>query len=388
MENKLKKKNRRIIEGIIISIFSLLIILLLLELVIRIGRNIHLLPKVPNITEEIYSEPYKNAPFDIATFLAETAGIYSHVYNESADIWMPKFELKNMDGKLVSFDGEFRKTLFQPEIYENTIYIFGGSTVYSTNTPDEWTIPSQIQFLLAKDSLPYRVINTGMPGYKIEHQNIILSQLTLQDGDIVVYYDGSNNIDIKTSFSPHRMNDINRMKQDDNKFMIFVGKIQKYTIRFLDWLAKHSVFFHYLQTYRWDLLFSPIRTPEYQQQLIDQSAQVFKNDILEAIKLVSSTGKDVKFIHILQPTIFTTDNLDEHDTLIRASYGKDLIFLDTYNRFSQISDDLNQENVFSFNLPNVLEGQNSIFFDYCHVNHQANIVIAHEIYQLLTDVIQ
>ncbi len=51
MENKLKKKNRRIIEGIIISIFSLLIILLLLELVIRIGRKIHLLPKVPKNTE-------------------------------------------------------------------------------------------------------------------------------------------------------------------------------------------------------------------------------------------------------------------------------------------------------------------------------------------------
>jgi hypothetical protein len=78
---------------------------------------------------------------------------------------------------------------------EFTIWMFGGSTMWGTGSPDWETIPSHVADLLAKSGAPACVRNFGQTGWR-NTQEVIELELALKreprKPDLVIFYDGYN----------------------------------------------------------------------------------------------------------------------------------------------------------------------------------------------------
>ena len=72
--------------------------------------------------------------------------------------------------------------------------MFGGSTVYNSEVPDSLTIASQIAAIGANQAL-FEVVNMGATSIHSAQQFARLkSEIELEKGDIVVFYDGVNDV--------------------------------------------------------------------------------------------------------------------------------------------------------------------------------------------------
>ena len=92
----------------------------------------------------------------------------------------------------VNTDG-LRKTIKPSNILKSAtnVFMFGGSTMWGTGSPDSKTIPSLLQKLLGNQ---YNVTNFGQSGFvSVQELNQLLEQLSFGNiPDIVIFYDGSN----------------------------------------------------------------------------------------------------------------------------------------------------------------------------------------------------
>ena len=114
-------------------------------------------------------------------------------------------ELIKSSGDLITigdFDGSFikikdgrRVTVGSNGLHKQRILIFGGSTVFCAEVPDLLTSSSQLQQLILENDLNFDVLNYGIPGLRIENQfNILKNVQDLGPGDVVVFYDGVNDL--------------------------------------------------------------------------------------------------------------------------------------------------------------------------------------------------
>lgn len=97
-------------------------------------------------------------------------------------------------GGITSKDGK-RFTVGQPASARNSIHVFGGSTVWGTGSVDRDTIPSNLQRLVnAYRPGDYKVINHGFTTLVAIQQYQKLQTIDLKRGDIVIFYDGGNDV--------------------------------------------------------------------------------------------------------------------------------------------------------------------------------------------------
>ena len=99
--------------------------------------------------------------------------------------------LREIESKFINVrDGE-RCTMFQPDIYDNTIYFFGSCLFLGGRVSDECTIESYLQKLVNRNNYKYKVVNCGaVTGTKIDIPRIIEQQY--KSGDIVILYTYAN----------------------------------------------------------------------------------------------------------------------------------------------------------------------------------------------------
>ena len=132
--------------------------------------------------------------------------------SKATDTYSPLDEYNFANGELIKssgdlitvgdFDGAFikikdgrRVTVGSNGLRQRRVLIFGGSTVFCAEVPDLLTSSSQLQQLILQNNLEFDVLNYGIPGLRIENQFNILKNITdLGPGDIVVFYDGVNDL--------------------------------------------------------------------------------------------------------------------------------------------------------------------------------------------------
>src|SRR5262245_27465301 len=107
----------------------------------------------------------------------------------------PRFEIEDSecDGPENIVKG-LRKTSNQEEHPKNKIYMFGGSSMWGTGSADRNTIPSLLQAQLRANEQRYAVFNYGFSTVVAHQQLSRLKTLDLKDGDVVIFYDGWNDI--------------------------------------------------------------------------------------------------------------------------------------------------------------------------------------------------
>ena len=278
-------------------------------------------------------------------------------------------ELIKSSGDLITigdFDGSFikikdgrRVTVGSDGLRKQRILIFGGSTVFCAEVPDLLTSSSQLQQLILENDLNFDVLNYGIPGLRIENQfNILKNVQDLGPGDVVVFYDGVNDLIrvFEEGLNRHKNNSPWRQL---NSFAFAVEK-------------RSSLFKHVSISGHVDNIGV---TDEY---LDSGTSQYIADNWLKyeelSRELVRKTGAE--FVHILQPNWLTYKKIGESKSEDKRFSDMRLIqelFKSIASQNSGIID-------FSESL-NPLE--DTPFFDWVHLDEIGNKKIAEEMFSVL-----
>jgi len=183
----------------------------------------------------------------------------------------------------------------------NKLFMFGGSTLWGTGSPDKYTIPSELQALLGSE---YDVYNFGETGYvSTQELNYLLHRLALGDiPDTVIFYDGVND-GYAGAYSPSIPRDPQKLREE--------RKIQNGTLADLFSIfmkSNYYKFFFMADSQRnWDL--------QVENKIELNSALVI--EMYEAhIKQVKALSKEYGFqaLFFWQPNLFSLNrNMNEFE---------------------------------------------------------------------------
>ncbi len=383
----------QILAGPLVALVSLILILGILELGTRFLISRGVFPEIPRLEQlENRDWYYNSSPFPD---FHQRSAPYQFLAVPGKAYWYAK----NQQSYYVNVFNYRRVTVGQPEHAEKNIYFLGGSTLFSLEVSDAYTIPSYLQDLLnQKYGARYRVVNMGTPGYTAQTQLARLKELEFLDGDIVIFYDGANNAILDSSLSPARfMFPITiTMDQDLSEAEVarkqFVAQINAKVINVLHALSFHSRFVQYFSMVRWDLVLNPAYDELYFENRSLGAAQRYQEILLRTAQYLEDYEADVTFVHFLQPVVFTLSDPTEREQMLINSYGTDYTYHQCYEHFVNMSESLREQGILAFDLTHVFdsefrEGNQEIFFDYCHVNHYANEIVAEQIFLRLTPIL-
>ena len=280
-----------------------------------------------------------------------------------------------------------RVTFKSPENAKRSIHIYGGSTVWGTGSDDKHTIPSYLQKSLNEENLgTYKVINHGFTSLVIRQQLEKLLASPPNHGDIVVFYDGGNDVVQRGIYNKPNGTVIGYNRE--NKFGLILSNL-RYS------LSKHSALYkllakaknsdNYLEGDAKCLKAKALintQTPTNRWQSYFESA-------LEAKTFSESRG--AKFFHFYQPTLNNTAinnyNKSYLNSILSATNSHVCFAKITSSIASKLASTYNsRSNEFNgTSLINVLnEGRSEngqhFFIDWIHVTPKANEIISHAIF--------
>jgi len=205
----------------------------------------------------------------------------------------------NVCRRYVSTDQNRRVTSFVPDHYQKTIFMMGGSTMFAQEVPDPLTISSFLQYLInRRTDLKIKVENHGSPGIMLFQQNQILEmQLSrIRPNDIVVFYDGANDIIQHIYF-----NNPQGIAVKHDEYLASLDLIKKLG-NWIPWLAKSAVFMN-LQFMRELHPPAHLTNPQKMDEILKRFVATQADELRKAERMIKSRG--AKFFHFNQPFIFT-----------------------------------------------------------------------------------
>ena len=137
-------------------------------------------------------EPYQDANYFSNKFIEEaSAQPGGWILDEKYTGVKPK----NYNGTWINVIDNKRVTINDTTLqFKNSIYLFGGSTVYNGEVPDSYTIASQLA-LIGANKKSFRVINMGASSIHAGQQlGRLKSEVALTPNDVVIFYDGVNDV--------------------------------------------------------------------------------------------------------------------------------------------------------------------------------------------------
>lgn len=347
------EKVLKFIEGPLLALIFIFSCLAILEITLRLMHKNQEMANFEKITDNsvalwLNSPAYQNVSYQTPAFFNEIVDTYHGIGA----------------GNYISFDGNLRKTAYQPENYVNTVYIFGGSTVYCFEVPDEYTLPSQMQLAFNRQfGEHYKVVNMGKSAIGVAEQWERLQKVNLIQGDIVIWFDGYNEI---------------RNTQ----------RIEAYTPQNL--LERSMI-------YR--KLISPIITRGLPNSFKNTGEQAYQN-IMAYVPLAAAYAKahDAAFFHFIQPSLYTLNAPNAYESALLQNYAQNYqgwlkLFTHGYERLLEANQNLADQGIFSVDLTDALDHHqrthtNELFIDDIHVNHYGNEMLASAMMLHLADIIE
>ena len=270
----------------------------------------------------------------------------------------------NYKGKWINVKKNRRVTTNEPKDYLRTIYLFGGSTVYNGEVPDNLTIASQLASLGANEYL-YKVVNMGATSIHSAQQfGRLKSEISLNKGDLVIFYDGVNDVLQRIIY------------ENRDGYMVGQPKKESFWMKLLRSKRKYSSILQ--------IMYSEMikNTKETSSTLIKDSIDDYIDILVKTNKYVEKRG--AVFYHFLQPTLFTKNKLNEYEQML-IEKGEPFVpmqFVDPYKKTYPLIEDRLSNYDFSFSLTGVFNKlDESPYLDYCHINHVGNKIISENIWK-------
>jgi hypothetical protein len=263
---------------------------------------------------------------------------------------------------------------------QKVIYLYGGSTVYNGEVPDEYTIASLLSQRLngIDQNYSYKVINFGVSGYV--SSNELLSMLTessqnyihYSKPDYILFYNGVNDIGMGVY---HGMPGGHFGQQDIqlrfNNFLKFIIERLKYKIK------DNSFFLKLIERKK-------IKKFSKTECLKNAKLQnyIYLQNLYLAKKIGERDGINVKFI--LQPSIFTTDSKNMYDKLIKKEALENNFDIPYVIGYKEFLNSAKENSVINFTeILNSVDPNVQLFLDSVHTTHFSNYIIAKNIAEII-----
>lgn len=354
---------------------SILIALVVVEFATRLFDSIS--PPMPRSWKEISLSsppppPYRNADFDVKQLTFERNNV-----NWKADDKYG-YQASDTKGSYINIVDGIRVTTGSPSNPKNRVWVFGGSTIMCQEVPDRYTVPSQIQKILnEKYPETYQVINLGATSLTTKHQfwRLFNSTKELKKGDIVIFYDGDNDI----IQSLYYKNPTGTMF-NANRQQIEAGGIQTKVVFYL--YGKFGEYSAFVRRFLYP--FNPeMRMVKFPEELVEQMKQSYMNNISKASDYANKNG--ATFYHFLQPSLYSVNSLTEWEQSLLSNgwlYPLELkeVYAVGYLALKEVNNELQNKGISSFDISGVLNQKSQeIFLDTFHVNGVGNSMISKEI---------
>jgi hypothetical protein len=293
----------------------------------------------------------------------------------------------DFEGHFIHVEGGRRRTTDAPANADRRVLLFGGSTVFGQEVPDEATLASCLQRALTRQAGPrFRVENYGTPAMIARQQTARLVETPLRAGDVVVFYDGVNDV-----FYPvyngnpegYRIGD----SSDGGVRKLSGAQAWLYPLCFR--LKDHSC--------AAALVFRGMDGPR-PAVLVESDVLAGHLDAAEAGYLraltearASAESRQARFLHVQQPHLFSRAEFTNYERRVarnelRALPGLDEAFRLGDPRLGRAAQAAVRAGMVHVDLTDALDtrsGTEEFYLDFCHVNHAANERLAKLISQHL-----
>jgi len=376
MLNSYTKKISKVIGiNIIIIVIFLISPALFYQLYIKLKPILY---KQLNQTSDpkAYYPTYSNKEFSIELFneFSKLSTIYKSFIG---------WKRETVNFKYTKILGPYNARKSKGEAITNSVWFFGGSTMWGTGSSDNQTIPSHFNSLT---NIP--VYNFGETGWDSRQS---LNQLINVIGDnhkpsVVVFYDGVNDVvnqcrsEIKLLPAHSREKQLQKRTKSTN--ILLNNKLKEFILSpYIAFANKFNI--NYSSQ---DLVKSRQFDCDTNKAKARSVAKHLVNNWRTAYSL--SKSNNFKFYGVLQPTLFSTETNSEY--LIESNVKMYPEYKRQYNAvypliLEEISRDCGLDKGICSSMidgKDWLDGKNNIFIDFCHVNSLGNRVIAQRLKSL------
>ena len=258
--------------------------------------------------------------------------------------------------------GGLRTTTDQPVSYSGRVLIFGGSTTFCAEVPDDMTFSSILQRLLNDRHAKRRVENFGKSAATSTDRVTVLEKVDdLSKGDIVIFYIGVNEAGVGFTQRVLPVGIINKVPE----LGTVIQKASSYS-RIADVLFRK-------------LVFGSIQVSE--QTKLD-AVQKFKKSMDDAKAITDKVGATL--VPVLQANLFTRNPSTAYDNDLGRLYGSELsiVMRDMYSRLQPVIQSYKYHGDATAVMNNL---EPSPYFDWMHVNAEGDKRIAAYLEKLLID---
>jgi lysophospholipase L1-like esterase len=280
-----------------------------------------------------------------------------------------------------------RRTTDQPAHPVSRVLLFGGSTVFCQEVPDDWTLASCLQRHLHDRFGPaFRVENLGAVSMTLGQHAARLEETKFAEGDVVIFYAGVND-----AYYPVYNGNLRGWLPGDGHDggVRTLGALERllypHLLRWRDSSALAALIFA-----RWER-----PAPDHLSQRaildshLDAAQAAYRDGLLLAARDAAYRG--ARFVHFLQPNLYTLRNPSSYERRRQehAEYelpGISKAFQLGYARFREAMAEARAAGVESFDVSDALDGRSAedeVYLDYCHVNHEGNALVARRILECL-----
>ena len=262
--------------------------------------------------------------------------------------------------KYINVVNGIRHTPNQPTNFDQKVYLFGGSTIFSYEVQDDKTPSAFLQKQLLDSGNNYKVENHGVGGATIKDCLRRMQAIEMQSGDVVVVLFGDNDIGINSPRKLVGKSVFKRIPLWGELLSVFRNKS-----KITDWLYLETVEFVFT-----DLKANP--------KLLNGTINTY-HEIVEFLR-----AKNVQTVFVLQPNLYTKNAHTLFEAWLKDTYPKhwENVVLDGY---LVLKDALGADKSFEF-LTDIFDGIDfSNYLDWAHLNSDGNEIIATKIFQILND---
>jgi lysophospholipase L1-like esterase len=307
--------------------------------------------------------PYRDAEFFSAEFIAESfrqPGGWRTLPGTNALV------PHDFAGEHFTVENGLRRTTDVPPDAVASIYLFGGSTIYNSEVPDEHTVASYLQRQLVGEGFgSYRVVNFGVTSVSTSQQLERLEAEAIGTSDIVVFYDGVNDV-------------LQGVLYGNSGATIYGNdRSRPFSHKILYRLSKDSVAARYLLT-RAGANYEIASLSER----VDAAVARYAANLEKAGHTVRERG--ARFAHFLQPTLYSLAQRGAYENEL-LTFGfvplqAEQAFAATYPHFRRLVDHRARQGLADFDLTAVFDGLDEpVYLDGWHINHRGNEVVAKHI---------
>lgn len=339
-------------------------------------RDFRLTRPAPYADAEYFSAAFIRESFDQPGGHAVIPGTRIVLPNDYAGQWFNVRDAK-------------RTTPGVPQQASRRVLVFGGSTVYCSEVPDQLTLPSQIQARL-EESAPGRfaVENFGVTSVNSSQQLERLRTMTLRPDDLVVFFDGVNDIYNAILFGrPDGW-----IVGENQNVLATLPSWQGWLVRRTMRLSER---FHALRPLvgGGKLTLPPfLADAVVMENNLALMEKLYTETIYAAHEFVAAAG--ARFAHFVQPNLFVQGSLTAYEQgLLRMPLviapGSEIAFRAGTPRLVRAGESLRARGVDSADLTRVLADRPSgreYYLDAVHVAHEGNAVLAAAIVQHLLSI--